>query len=150
MFNDSVHWSPGEGTWAAVSISVHSYTDVRHSTAQRSMKDLPRHANIWNHSCNPPWGGNRQPKVDQPLKQPLKQCNLLCNLTSKRDSTLKARVCHFLLLLTSCLTSGADPGALPMWFLWHQFPSHQPHLWLHKESHICKVWMHLFTQTLHQ
>ena len=32
--------SPGEETWVAASIPVHSYTDVRHSTAQRSMLDL--------------------------------------------------------------------------------------------------------------
>ena len=59
------------------------------------------------------------------------------------ETTFKEEVCHFSLLLTSCLTSGADPGILPMWFLWHQFLRHQPHLWLHKESQICKVRMRL-------
>ena len=34
--------SPGEETRAAESISVHSYTEARHSTAQRSMRDLPK------------------------------------------------------------------------------------------------------------
>ena len=38
--------SPGEETWVAASIPVHSYTDVRHSTVQRPMLDLHKKFSI--------------------------------------------------------------------------------------------------------